>query len=259
VNIVPYREWCDVTPRGTPARIATPAPRLWLHHGASGTSTVATARAYARWHIVNNGWMHVGYSFLVAAGKVLEGRGAGRAGAHTSGDNHGSHGVCLVGDYTSRGPSPEDVDALRWLLRHGHAQGWWPTAEFTGGHRDAPGASTSCPGARLWTLIPTLNRPPVVTRPPVTADWFDMATRQELEDVVRQVVRTETGPALLAAVPEGVGGRNVGWLYRNWQRLWSQLVEGKVEVNVDVDTLAVQLREGLGAEVAAELGKRLVR
>jgi hypothetical protein len=86
-----------------------------------------------------------------------------------------------------------------------------------------------------------------------------MATEAELERVVERVVRRETGPALLAQTVEGTGGRSVGWLFRNWQRLWELLAGGKLEVNVDVDTLATQLREGLGAEVAAELGKRLVR
>jgi hypothetical protein len=100
-------------------------------------------------------------------------------------------------------------------------------------------------------------RPPPVVPPP--SDWFDMATEAELERVVERVVRRETGPALLAQTVEGTGGRSVGWLFRNWQRLWELLAGGKLEVNVDVDTLATQLREGLGAEVAAELGKRLVR
>jgi hypothetical protein len=182
VNIVPYRQWSDVTPRGTPSAIRLPAPRLWLHHGASGTSTVATARAYARFHIVTQGWTHVGYSFLVAGGQVLEGRGPGRAGAHTAGDNTGSHGICLVGDYTNRTPAPADLDALRWLLLHGHAQGWWPTPTFTGGHRDAPGASTSCPGTRLWPLIPSLNSRPTPAPPVVEED--------EMAEAVEGIQRT---------------------------------------------------------------------
>lgn len=156
-DIVPRNVWCAVPARGVPARIVTPTPRLWLHHGASGTSDVDTACSYARYHIRTHGWTDVGYSFLIADGKVLEGRGAGRVGAHTSGDNAQSHGICMVGSYGKRLPSSRDVDALIALVRHGTAEGWWK-GPLTGGHRDAPGASTSCPGRRLWQHIGAINR-----------------------------------------------------------------------------------------------------
>ena len=159
MNIVPRNDWAgDIPPNGTPPRIALPAPRLWLHHGADGDSTIDTARAYARYHIRQRGWLDIGYSFVIADGQVLEGRGAGRSGAHTAGDNDESHGICIAGDYTSRPPSDADLDALIWLLRHGTSQGWWGTGQLTGGHRDAPGASTSCPGDALHRLIPDINR-----------------------------------------------------------------------------------------------------
>ena len=160
MRVVPYSEWCPVTPAGTPGRIPLPAPRVWLHHGAAGTSTVRTAIGYARYHIETRGWLAIGYSHLIAEGKVLEGRGAGRQGAHTLGENDTSHGIAMVGDYTSHPPSDRDLDALRWLLSHGHEQGWWPTPQLTGGHRDAPGATTSCPGDALHTLIPQINGQP---------------------------------------------------------------------------------------------------
>jgi hypothetical protein len=43
------------------------------------------------------------------------------------------------------------------LARHGHSEGWWREG-FTGGHRDASGASTSCPGRNLHSQISTLNQ-----------------------------------------------------------------------------------------------------
>jgi len=161
MRMLPYEQWAaGITPNGTPGRIPLPAPDLWLHHGAAGTSSITTARSYARYHIENRGWLSIGYSFLIAEGKVLEGRGPGRQGAHTAGENDTSHGICMVGDYTSHPPSDEDLDALRWLIGHGAEQGWWPTPRLTGGHRDAPGASTSCPGDALYALVPQINRPP---------------------------------------------------------------------------------------------------
>ena len=158
IEIVARDAWCDTPRTAEPPAIRLPAPRVWLHHGASGSSSADTARSYARFHIRDRGYFDIGYSFLIAGGRVLEGRGAGRAGAHTRGDNAASHGICVVGDYRSRVPSGGDLDALIWLLRHGAEQGWWPTPALTGGHRDAPGASTLCPGDGLYRLIPDINR-----------------------------------------------------------------------------------------------------
>lgn len=184
MRIVPRSEWAgDLRPRGTPSRIATPTPRLWLHHGASGSSTVATARAYIRWHINNNGWLDGGYSFIIAAGQVLELRGAGRQGAHTGGDNSGSHGICLAGDYSSRTPASRDVDALVWLVAHGAARGWWASPRFTGGHRDSPGGKrtrTTCPGGALHRRIPTINAAAATLAAEPNGDtmsWRDVARR----------------------------------------------------------------------------------
>jgi len=160
MRIVPRSEWCSIRARGTPTRMALPSPELYLHHGAAGTSSLRTAIGYVRYHIEQRGWRDVGYQFLIAEGKVLEGRGAGVIGAHVQGRNSVSQGVCMVGEYTSHPPSDEDLDALRWLLAHGAEQGWWPTAQLTGGHRDAPGASTACPGDALYALVPQINGSP---------------------------------------------------------------------------------------------------
>lgn len=158
MKIVPYSEWAPgLEWRGQPTQIPTPQPRLWLHHGAAGTSSISTARGYARFHMEKRGYLAVGYSFLIAEGLVLAGRGAGRQGAHTRGDNSESHAVCMVGRYEAALPSARDLNALVWLLDHGADRGWWPEAKLTGGHRDAPGANTSCPGTALWRHIPTIN------------------------------------------------------------------------------------------------------
>ena len=184
MNIVPRNEWAgDIRPNGTPSPIPTPAPRLWLHHGAAGSSTIATARGYTRFHI-GLGWQDIGYSFLIAEGKVLEGRGAGRQGSHTRGDNRESHGIVVCGDYTRSDPSQRDLDALRWLLHFGYARGWWPSPKFTGGHRDAPGASTSCPGDRLHRLIPTINAEPK----PDLDEEDDMIVRGDSGRTVRYLI-----------------------------------------------------------------------
>jgi len=197
-DIVPRRTWCALPPARPVARIVTPTPRLWLHHGAAGTSDAATACGYVRYHQRTHGWADIGYSFLIAQGRVLEGRGAGRVGAHTAGDNIGSHGICMVGNYESRLPNTADLDALVWLVRHGIEQGWWE-GPITGGHRDAPGASTSCPGRRLWQHIPEINRQ-------ILDEGDDMtpAERKMLEDIHREIFTAGDDK-----IPDGGGSRTL--------------------------------------------------
>lgn len=126
-----------------------PALRWWVHHGAGGDSTLRTLLGYERYHVKTKGWAALGYSFAVCYERgrvtIYVGRGWGVVGAHTLGDNDESHGVVLVGDWT-RGTVPQPmVAAVAWLVLRGEEVGAGPRA-ITGGHRQAPGAQTSCPG-----------------------------------------------------------------------------------------------------------------
>jgi hypothetical protein len=122
---------------------------MWVHHGASGDSTLRTLQAYERYHVGVLGWRAPGWSFAVcyegSEAVVYEIRGWGHTGAHTAGDNHDSHGVVLVGDWTSGSVPGPMVHALAWLACHAGEEGYGPR-EVTGGHRQAPGAETDCPG-----------------------------------------------------------------------------------------------------------------
>jgi hypothetical protein len=103
------------------------------------------------------GWNDIAYSFLINhEGTIYEGRGVGIAGGHTAGHNTISHAVCLLGNFEIDRPTAAALASLVELGRHGHAEGWWREG-FTGGHRDASGASTSCPGKFLYTQLATIN------------------------------------------------------------------------------------------------------
>ena len=156
MRVIPYREWCDVPFNFTPTPIRTRQSDIWLHHGAAGTSSIATARRYAADHAARAGWAGIGYSWLIADGKVLEGRGAGRQGSHTQGWNNSSYGICVVGNYSVSQPSTADLNAVAWLLNYGVREGWFARAELSGGHRDV--GSTSCPGDQLYRKISHINQ-----------------------------------------------------------------------------------------------------
>lgn len=184
-DLLARHQWAHRPPSRTPASIAVRQSRIWLHHGAAGASLISTARSYLDYHLDRRRWADIGYSWLIAEGKVLEGRGPGRAGAHTQGDNTASYGICMVGNFQTSLPDDRDLDALVWLLRHGVSEGWWSRPTLTGGHRDAPGASTSCPGVALWRHIPEVNR--TAGRPDVEEDQMTSAQEAKLDAAIASV------------------------------------------------------------------------
>ena len=243
MTIVPRHVWCSV--RGARVgEIPTPTPRLWLHHGAAGTSDIKTACGYVRYHIRTHGWKDVGYSYLIAEGKVLEGRGPGRAGAHTEGDNRQSHGICMVGNYESRLPSTKDIDALVWLIGHGMERGWWD-GPLTGGHRDAPDASTGCPGTRLWRHIGEINAQVE------QGDVMTPAQEAKLDLLLARVGERDERPSLWRDVD--VTKQAVGGMVLELQKLPGKVAAEVAATlpagSVDADVLAAKVADVLHARL----------
>lgn len=55
-----------------------------------------------RWHIHDRGWRNIGYHYVVGrGGRVLPGRPLSHTGAHVSGHNTGTIGICLIGGHGS--------------------------------------------------------------------------------------------------------------------------------------------------------------
>lgn len=135
----------------------------WLHHSVTSapgeTASLEQDIASVR-NLENIGQSRFGggisYTFIIArSGRIFEGHGVSRVGAHTSGRNTTSAGICLVGNYEVQDMTPAQVNAIAWLLQHGVAQGWWRLATLTGGHRNVK--STACPGAKAYAQIPHIN------------------------------------------------------------------------------------------------------
>ena len=208
-ELLARHQWAHRPPNRQPAPIPVRQPRIWLHHGGAGSSSIFTARSYLNFHLDRRRWADIGYSWLIAEGKVLVGRGPGRAGSHTRGDNSSSYGICMAGNYDRTLPADRDLQALVWLLRHGVVRGWWSQPHITGGHRDAPEASTTCPGAALWRHIASINHQ-------AQAEEDVMTPEQDarLKRVEQQMAGLGAAVAELATVAadlhRSVGGRMVG-------------------------------------------------
>lgn len=164
-----------------------PIKKIFVHHTVTPNNAdpAATMRAIYTYHVQARGWEDIGYNFLIdSRGNTYEGRysrpyssgetptgedsaGRGVVGAHTEGQNVGSTGIALLGDAESRAPSKAAIDALvNAVAWKAGRNGIDPTGSDryggesfpnVSGHRDSPSASTECPGAHLYSTLPSVR------------------------------------------------------------------------------------------------------
>jgi hypothetical protein len=128
----------------------------WLVvHCAATTPTMDIGRAEIdRWHRAQ-GWLMIGYHYVIRRdGKVETGRPEESVGAHVSGYNANSVGICLAGGVDAQGRSEDNYTsaqyaALAELLRDLRTR--YPNAKVQG-HRDFPKVAKDCPcfDVRSW-------------------------------------------------------------------------------------------------------------
>ncbi len=149
-------EWGMPGPVGP--RMSRPSRGIWLHHSVTPAtgSPVNDARRIANIGIQRFGRMS--YSWVVHPdGTILEGQ-AGHVGAHTRNQNSTSQAIVCVGNFENDPVTDEMVRSIRLLVGE--------FGPMLGGHRDAPGAATACPGRNLWARMGELSVPLVVAPVP---------------------------------------------------------------------------------------------
>jgi hypothetical protein len=195
-------EWGS--PDGDQARGAlsyTTVTHLIVHHTADsfvGTDYAAWLRAIWRFHVFNNGWVDIGYNWLIAPdGTLFEGRAGGDnvVGAHFSCQNGGTMGVAMLGTYTSDLPSPQAqatlVRLLAWKAEQrelnplGRAlhRGMNVEMDIISGHRDGNNSPnsctrTECPGNRFYPFLPEIRRrvADAIATAPLLSEDFNQPT-----------------------------------------------------------------------------------
>lgn len=154
------------------ARAATwdkdPIGKIWrvtVHHSATPFDSTDTAMTAAhisgiqRTHQGDRGWADIGYHFLVdRAGRVWEGRELRWQGAHAGNHelNAGNVGICVLGDYSSRGLSSAQESSLTRLLdwlrkKNGISAGNVFTHREVREHNDH--GSSECPGPKITAFV----------------------------------------------------------------------------------------------------------
>ena len=115
--------------------------RAILHHAAA---SVSSAEDIHRWHLANK-WAGAGYHFLVRKdGSVYRLRPEWAVGAHASGSNSDSIGICFEGDFMTETMPDAQKQAGKELVE-------WVKGKYgftkVQAHRDVQ--STSCPGTNF--------------------------------------------------------------------------------------------------------------
>ncbi len=152
-----------------------------VHHTVTANEPENPAQVIRQiwdWHVNDNGWLDIGYNFLIDhEGVIYQGRYNPRLevtdvqGAHAGGANSSSVGTALLGQFEP-GAAPEPgnpqalaLDALIKIIGWRFDQkGVDPVsrAVLTGkllpvisGHRDV--SATACPGENLYQLLPAIR------------------------------------------------------------------------------------------------------
>lgn len=144
--------------------MSVPQADVFVHHTADGGppggvgATRAQEAAYMRdveaFHINSREMRAIAYSFVVMpSGRIYEGRGWGKDGGHTACCNTTSHAICFAGNFQSMKPTEAAIETARGLIVLGQNKGMVTASPRIRGHRDAPGASTACPGNNLYARL----------------------------------------------------------------------------------------------------------
>lgn len=87
-----------------------PINEIIIHCAATEEGRNFTVEDIRRWHVQGNGWKDIGYHYVIYLdGSVHPGRPLDQAGAHTTGHNANSIGICYVGGCASDRKTPKDT------------------------------------------------------------------------------------------------------------------------------------------------------
>jgi len=154
--------------RAKPGRVdrLTPLKGTWsritVHHsfdtlseqdGSTLGDSEEVVRAIQKFHMEdpNHRWGDIGYHFLIdSGGRIFEGRELTWQGAHAGGsggmNNTQNLGVCMLGDFLKRSPTPAALKSLELLIDSLQSQYRIPSSRVYGHNHFT---TTECPGPAL--------------------------------------------------------------------------------------------------------------
>lgn len=132
------------------ARSAT--TRIILHCAATAEGKDYTTDTIHKWHLARK-FSGIGYNFVIYRdGSIHEGRPVWASGAHTSGYNSTSVGICYIGGVATDGKTPKDTrtpeqrEALLQLVHELMAKYKVPLSKVCGHYQFA---NKACPSFKM--------------------------------------------------------------------------------------------------------------
>jgi len=176
--VVTRTEWGCPEGQGSLGSPSVTIPTHLIVHHSAGSNTSsdwpAVVRSIYTLHTQTNGWIDVGYNWLIDPNGVIY---QGRAwyqntndnvlGAHFCGTNSKTMGVCVMGTYSSVSPTDAAKTSLVTILAYKAdeqnidplGQSFHSSSGLTlyniCGHRN--GCSTECPGTNLYNQLPQIR------------------------------------------------------------------------------------------------------
>lgn len=153
--------------------------RAIIHHTVTTDTpdSGAAMRAIWQFHANSKGWGDIGYNYVVdKQGNIFQGRAfdpttanalkADVVGGHAEGNNYGTTGIAMLGDYSNTRPPDITIENVSNVVGYKLAPYNVAPSGFTGaipstvGHRDVK--QTACPGAgvynELWYIRPRADQ-----------------------------------------------------------------------------------------------------
>lgn len=164
-------DWGANAPTGDVTIINSAPDFLVIHHAVTAnTDDFSREQAHAHARQVQDihqgqSWIDTGYAFIISRGgyitegrhrslETLESGDSFVEGAHASGVNTVSIGICLEGNYEEASSVPDaQWNSLQALVDYARSQYGIPDGELYG-HRDH--GSTACPGTTVYNRLSEL-------------------------------------------------------------------------------------------------------
>lgn len=219
-----------------------------LHHAAAKS---CTAQQVHKWHL-NRSWSGIGYHYFISRdGEIFRGRPENTVGAHTTGHNSRSIGVCFEGDYTTQNMPQAQLEAGKELVAY--LKDKYKITKVKG-HRDL--MATSCPGVKFPFFEMASAKPGVIEENLIlsfqraaTADGFkfpkygcDGSYGNETKSVMQKCVvkrrlvykyknATKLVQRLLGLKQDGLCGKNTDATIKKFQKENGLVADGAVGLN----------------------------
>lgn len=183
--------------------------RITIHHSATDSGS---AKSFAEYHVKTHGWPGIGYHFVILkTGDIEQCWNEEVISYHTSRQNAGNIGICLVGNGTF---TQKQLSSLIQLIKQLQKKWNIPVSQVKG-HREWPHQNTLCPALNMHKIRAQLPDRPLLRRGSANLHVIDLQQRL----LSRGIPLPQFGA-------DGIYGQETEMAVRELQREYGLAVDG---------------------------------